>query len=651
MQEPNTGRIHRMVLIMITFLTCLSPGLTSSIDRIDSLKALVQRPHVMDTSQVNACYDLARHYLYDSTNEAREYATRGVELAALLHFPEGRARCEHLLATSHEILGELDEALVMYEKTFRTLSDANLHQQASAILINRGIAQYFAGNQAVALKSYLRALEHARLHQLREPEARILTSIAGIYRELQQYPEAIQMYEQALPISHSLSDSLGFAQNLEYLGLAYDQTGDGTKAVTYLEQAISQYRLLDRKTEADQAELSLASAYIRLGALARAESILTGLLTDAEGHLLPHYRASCYLMLARIHFEKEDLVRSLELLEKGFLLIDNSNRNELKSHYLDLFAEIYRNQGAYQQALEYTIQRMAILDTLHHKDRIETEREMKARFDLQQKEVRLIIQEEKIRQQLRERRWFAALLLISVLLILVLAVLAISKARSNKQLREKNMIIDQSLREKDVLLKEIHHRVKNNLQVVSSLLSLQARSLKGQEALDALSRGKDRVRSMALIHQNIYQDENLMGVNSQDYIDRLSRSLLASYSLGSHQIRLKTEIEPLILDIDTVIPLGLILNELITNAIKYAFKPGEMGEISISLSRKADVLELVVADNGVGMPAGSLDSKKTMGYRLIAAFVQKLKGTYDITVDRGTRITFSFRSFQLEKAS
>jgi two-component sensor histidine kinase len=356
-------------------------------------------------------------------------------------------------------------------------------------------------------------------------------------------------------------------------------------------------------------------------------------------------------MLARIKLERTEDDQALIFLDQGYIFIENSNRDELKSGYLALYADIYQKQGVYQKALEYTTYRMAILDTLYQKDRIETEREMKAKFDLQQKEARLIIQEQKIMQQMRERRWFAALLLISVSLIVVLTFFAISKVRSNKILLIKNQIIDKSLREKDVLLREIHHRVKNNLQVVSSLLSLQARSLKGQEALDALSKGKDRVRSMALIHQNLYQEEHLTGVNSKEYIDRLCRSLLASYSLGQDKIKLKTDVEPLLLDIDTVIPLGLILNELIANAMKYAFKPDGVGEISISLCKNQDALEMVVSDNGIGMPAGSFISTQTMGYRLIRSFVQKLKGTYQITVDHGTRVTFSFRSFQLAKAS
>lgn len=615
------------------------------------LKALIARPHLIDTAQVNACYELARYYLYDSTEQAKKYAMKGIEMASLLDFPAGRGRCQGMFAMSFEILGKVDDALEIYEDAFLSLSEAGLVNDAAGILVNMGVAHYYAGNRSESLKYYLRALAYIQANQLREQEAKLLNSMAVLYEELKQYPDAIQMYRQSLQIILALEDSLNYAQTLENLGLVYSYTRDGENAVQYLDQAIACYRSLGRDTEAVQARLSLASIFIQVGKLSASEEILTELLADLEVNLLPHYKASCYLMLARIKLERSEDDQALSFLDQGYIFIENSNRDELKSGYLALYAEIYRKQGSYQKALEYTTYRMAILDTLYQKDRIETEREMNAKFDLQQKEARLIIQEQKIMQQMRERRWFAALLLISVSLIVVLTFFAMSKVRSNKILLVKNQIIDKSLREKDVLLREIHHRVNNNLQVVSSLLSLQARSLKGQEALDALTKGKDRVKSMALIHQNLYQEEHLTGVNSKEYIDRLGRSLLASYSLGQDKIKLKTDVEPLLLDIDTVIPLGLILNELITNAMKYAFKPDRVGEISISLCRNQDALEMVVSDNGIGMPADSFISTQTMGYRLIKSFVQKLKGTYQITVDHGTRVAFSFRAFQLAKAS
>lgn len=633
-------------IVLLPFFS--GPGLAADaadID-IDSLRSLAGRSYMIDTSQVNACYELAKYYMYDSTGEAQRYAARGIDIADFMGFQKGKGHCLNLLAMSHEITGFLEDALIIYEEAFAALAQANDLAGAAGVLVNMGVAHYYAGNRGEALKHYLRALEYARGHQLQEQESKLLNNIAIVYRELKQYDQAIEIYKKSLQIKSSLHDSLGYANTLENLGLAYSYQNDEENAVKHLNQAIEWYRQVGQVAEADQAQLSLGSIYIQLGRWREAEDILTAVLAQ-QLRLLPHYRASCYIMLARIRLHDLDFEEALTLLNRGFQLIENSNRDELKTRYLAAYADTYKGMGDFEKALIYTDMRMSILDTLNQLDRIETEREMKAKFELQEKEARLLIQEQKITQKNRESRWFAALLLISLLLVVVLTIFVISKSRSNRILLDKNRIIDRSLREKEVLLKEIHHRVKNNLQVVSSLLSLQARSLKGREALDALAKGKDRVRSMALIHQNLYQEEHLTGVNAKAYIDRLSRSLLNSYSVDDRTIHLVTEVEPLLLDVDTVIPLGLILNELITNAIKYAFNSNMNGEIYISLKKKDEILELIVRDNGTGIPDNAWGSKQTMGYRLIQSFVQKLRGTYEITVDQGTHVTFQFRAFHL----
>ncbi|MCB0667315.1 MAG: tetratricopeptide repeat protein [Saprospiraceae bacterium] len=642
------GNIGALLTVLLAVLICSRAiaAIELSGTELDSLKRLVARTYTIDTSQVNACYELGKYYLYDSTEQAQKYASQGIDIADFLGFQEGRGHCLNLLAMSNEITGQLEEALILYEDAFASLSQSGDLDAAAGVLVNMGVAHYYAGNRGEALKHYLRALEYVRNQKLLQQESKLLNNIAIVYRELKQYDQAISIYKKSLDLKMSLGDSLGYANTLENLGLAYSYIDDEHNAVNHLNQAIDWYQKVGQVSEADQAQLSLGSIYIQLGRWHEAQAILTTVL-DEQLRLLPHYRASCHLMLARIKLHYEDFAEALQLLQKGYSIIENSNRDELKARYYAVYAETYKALGDFEKALTFTDQRMSILDTLNKLDRIETEREMKAKFDLQEKEARLLIQEQKIDQKNRESRWFAALLLISSLLVVVMTIFAITKSRSNKALLEKNKIIDRSLREKEVLLKEIHHRVKNNLQVVSSLLSLQARSLKGEEALEALAKGKDRVRSMALIHQNLYQEEHLTGVNAREYIDRLSRSLLSSYSVAYSTIQLKTDVEPLILDVDTVIPLGLILNELITNALKYAFPSNAGGEIFISLKKRNHILELIVKDNGKGIPDNIWGTKKTMGYRLIQSFVQKLKGTYQISVDQGTRVSFQFQAFHL----
>jgi PAS domain S-box-containing protein len=202
-----------------------------------------------------------------------------------------------------------------------------------------------------------------------------------------------------------------------------------------------------------------------------------------------------------------------------------------------------------------------------------------------------------------------------------------------------------SLQEKEVMLKEIHHRVKNNLQVISSLLKLQVGHIDDDRISVVLKESQNRVRAMALIHEKLYQSDDLAKTDFAAYIRRLSYDLFRSYSVNSRGIQLNLAVEDVRLSIDTAIPCGLIINELVSNSLKYAFSGLSCGEISIQLHANpgSDEYQLIVQDNGSGFPT-DLDFRNTrsLGLQLVCNLTKQLQGT--ITLDRsaGTRFTISF---------
>jgi PAS domain S-box-containing protein len=193
-----------------------------------------------------------------------------------------------------------------------------------------------------------------------------------------------------------------------------------------------------------------------------------------------------------------------------------------------------------------------------------------------------------------------------------------------------------SLREKEVLLKEVHHRVKNNLQVISSLLSLQSSSIESSETRELVRESQNRVRSMALIHEKLYQSDSLARIDFGEYLRNLTRDLFRSYSAGGVALKLQAEDVPL--DVDAAVPCGLIVNELVSNALKYAFPAGRGGELSVSFARVAlDRYALTVTDNGVGLPKDlDVRNARTLGLQLVTMLVTQLHGTLDVVSDGGT---------------
>ncbi|HIK15217.1 MAG TPA: PAS domain S-box protein [Leptolyngbyaceae cyanobacterium M33_DOE_097] len=201
-----------------------------------------------------------------------------------------------------------------------------------------------------------------------------------------------------------------------------------------------------------------------------------------------------------------------------------------------------------------------------------------------------------------------------------------------------------SLEEKELLLKEVHHRVKNNLQVVSSLFSLQSQYIDNPKVAAVLIDSQNRINAMALIHEKLYQSSSLARIDFVDYIHNLANSLFSSYSTELQRVRLRLNVYPIPFSIDTAIRCGLVINELVSNALKYAFPSGQAGEVCLCLlAPKMDRIRLIVKDNGIGLPADfQLDQINSLGLRLVKILTRKLKGEITITSQAGTTFQIDF---------
>ncbi|MCC5640396.1 PAS domain-containing protein [Nostoc sp. CHAB 5844] len=204
--------------------------------------------------------------------------------------------------------------------------------------------------------------------------------------------------------------------------------------------------------------------------------------------------------------------------------------------------------------------------------------------------------------------------------------------------------IKASLKEKEVLLKEIHHRVKNNLGIVSSLLQMQCRRTQDSQAKAILRDSQNRISSIALVHEKLYRSADLANIDFAQYIPDLTTHLFDSYNVTSNCIKLKIQVDNASLDIETAIPCGLIINELVSNALKYAFPDNCEGEIQVKLSQQNQSnLILIIRDNGVGLPADfESNNVKTLGITLVRGLVKQLKGTIEIDFQQGTEFKITF---------
>ncbi|MCF8459986.1 MAG: PAS domain S-box protein [Flavobacteriales bacterium] len=205
--------------------------------------------------------------------------------------------------------------------------------------------------------------------------------------------------------------------------------------------------------------------------------------------------------------------------------------------------------------------------------------------------------------------------------------------------------LEESIKEKEVLLKEVHHRVKNNMQVISSILNLQSSYIDDETALGILRESQDRIKSMSFVHESLYQSKTLSEVNFSEYIQNIARNLFHSYGRPEGGLTLDFDLEELYLNLDTSIPCGLIINEVVSNSLKYAFRGREKGVIRIEFSKLADgKLKLIVSDDGIGLPDNfDIENAESLGLQLVTTLVTQITGDLNIDSTNGTRFNIVFK--------
>ena len=244
----------------------------------------------------------------------------------------------------------------------------------------------------------------------------------------------------------------------------------------------------------------------------------------------------------------------------------------------------------------------------------------------------------------KEKTTLYGVIAILAFVLFVISLLVLRKIKKqSKQLSDKNKIIAKALQEKELLVKEVHHRVKNNFQIVSSLLELQTKGIEDEKALELANEGKNRVKSMALIHQKLYQEESGL-IDFDEYIKLLIRELSSMYS-SDKKVATLVDSKDIKFDVDTAIPLGLIINEIITNSYKYAFRNDTNNSLSISIEKaQEDNYKLIIEDNGPGL-SNNFDVKKakSLGLRLVNRLVKQLHGTLKQSNTKGAKFEIYFK--------
>lgn len=549
---------------------------------------------------------------------------------------------------------DVDSSSYLAQEALNLAQQANFKRGIAAATKNIAICNYVNGKSDIAIKQFIEAIK--LFEDLKDVnELAHCYSQMGIAYYLQyQYDNALKYYDKSIELYIKTTNKKDLAGVYINQGISYTYVKKMDLAEINYNEALKIYQEINYEPGFGPAYNSLAKIYYAKKEYNKAISYYKlaeqySLKSNNKYHLITNYNslATCYKELKEYEIAKNYSEKSIAISKEV-----GSVERELFCH--ETMADILFSMGDYKNAYASFQNYASLKDTLFNQDKNDAIAEMQAKFDVEknQQKVKEIELQKKIDDEANTKQRLLFIVVIVVILIsLVFTILLFrNKQKVNSLLEQKNAAIQANLEQKEVMMSEIHHRVKNNLQMVSSILDLQARDLTDEKSMRVIEDSLSRINAISLIHQRLYQSDNIRGIKINTYLQELAFDILKNFSssVTTTPIQLTCKVADLNMDLESAIPIGLITAELITNACKYAFLSIEKPEITITLNKRQDALVLIVTDNGVGKQAAVNESGTSFGTKLIKSLSRKLRAEIiEDTSNKGTSIQLKINSFKL----
>lgn len=591
----------------------------------------------------------------------------------------------------------------IYDKAYRALERAKKLDNPEKIAIAHSLIalwHYYSVSSNNPDSSYFHFRQSLEYFQQTDDQLQIAEAHDDVGKsliELGRYKEAEQQLFEVVRIYEKLDMPRKLGSAYASLNYLYRETNDYENALIYGERSLPLFEEnLEEEDELIEPLLGLIKTYPEVGqaelALEKAQQVVDIIARAHPEEYNVHmanvrvWRGEVYVALEEYDKALEDFYYSWEAIKrivpseedangwKGYIgnalrlqgkyaeaipyikdcLVHHLERNIQASEIIEnnqfRLAECYENTSQPDSALVYLSQAQASQNERLKGELAAVKNELRIKYDTDQKEATISSQQATIDQQAKIQYLSFG---VGGLLLALLGGGFFSYRNNrqknrqlqllNKDLVKTNQQLDQRNAQNELLLKEIHHRVKNNLDIVSSLLELQSRQTKDEVAQSAMKESQSRVKSMGILHQKLFQGKNLVAIEMKDYFQKLSGHLLDAFD-ASEKVEVGFPMEPLELDVDTALPIGLIVNELITNALKYAFPEETKGKIKLSLiSIDEQYLDLSIEDNGVGKLPEINTNGTGFGSQLVTLLTRQLEGVMEEYVANGTRISFRLK--------
>jgi two-component sensor histidine kinase len=582
-------------------------------DRLIKQDSLRKRLAVQadDSNKVKLLNNLASTFYQTSSDSIGHYSSLAVELARRLSFRPGEAEAEAHQAAYYRLKGDYTTAVN------KLLHGIKIYEEQHAI--------------ASAADNYL-------------DMAQVYKDMGGDSKTLEYIDKGIAYSKHAYNLFNSMHDTAGMVESLNQCGILYRDIAktDGrkhyydtafavyTKAVAMVEQSGKGRNLISKLyNNISQVYNEYFKDYQKaLDYLFKAEKL------NKQNHNLSSLSfnyGNISIAYQKMNQPAQALAFSRKMLETSQLL---QRPERIRNAYTSLY-NAFSAAGRFDSALHYYKLADQLDDSLNNVKKTNEVVALHTKFETGKKES-------EIRRLHTESIAKNKQILFLVSALVVFALLAACMIWLYHRIRKQRQEISAQSKKLEIMMKELHHRVKNNLQIVSSLLSLQTYKVQDEEAVLVLKESQQRVQAMSFIHQRLYKTESLTAVNMKEYLTDLAESLVSSYGFNRDDFDLDLTVEKEMLDIDKALPIGLIINELVTNALKYAYNDTRRPTLNITLKEENTQLVCSIKDNGIGIDEQQWKQKKTsFGKQLITALCKQLRAQQTLVVNEGTQFTIT----------
>lgn len=568
-------------------------------------------------------------------------------ISALDTISSDQEKLDHLGKTILSQLYSQPENIAFYARLYDSISKIQITPANTADALNyKGISHYVAQEYDLAIEFYLQAARKLERQGKSKKLSRIYNNIAACYNIRNDFENTEKYFLRSLNIASEVNDAAWVANLNNNLSVLYMNNKMYEKANTMIENALGYY-------QEQKDSLWMGITYMNYGN--------SKVFTEDYTMAIANYKRAKQL----VKYEQFPLVYAISETGIGTALTKQKRYDQALPHLTEglrigksikhveqimesynYLSEYYSETEDFKNAYRLSMESQKLKDSVLTATQDQNMADALTKFETEKKDTQLKLLALESEKATQERRLLLFLALTGLLVTTLIGFFLYKNRKKNKLLAQQKKMLEATVDEKNILLKETHHRVKNSFQIVSSLLYLQSENIEDKEAKIAMKEAQNRVRSMVLIHQKLYSKDQLVGINTEEYFADLTTDIFESHQFEGNAISCSLDVTSMVLDIETITPLGLILNELITNVIKHAFDPvTDESEMHISLKKEDERLLLEVVDNGKGMHSEIKEG--SFGIQLIKALAKKLKATLNFSQNEngGTKAQLEINRF------